>query len=484
MNIPDGWQIDIGLEIHAQLNTQSKIFSGASTLFGSDPNIQASAVDLALPGVLPVVNEAVYAKAIRFGLGVSAEIARISAFDRKNYFYPDLPKGYQITQMDLPIVTGGHIDIFLEDGTVKRIRITRAHLEEDAGKSLHEDFDSFTGIDLNRAGTPLLEIVSEPDIKSAYEAVAYARKIHQLVTYLDICDGNMSQGSLRFDANISVRREDSATLGIRAEIKNLNSFRFLERAIVYETDRQISLLEANKSVPQETRLYDPGKDETRPMRSKETATDYRYFPEPDLLPVVVTDEKINAIKAEMPELPAERCQRFIDEFKLTVADSNLLASDRNLADYFEIAAENSKNALLSANWVKSELLGHLNRDSLSIKDSPVSAIQLGELVSLIGADTISGKIAKDVFSALWAGEATSATTYIEQHGLQQLTDQSALEPLILEILNANPKQRQQLLSGKHKLMGFFVGQVMKQTQGKANPQQVNTIIKRLLQESP
>jgi aspartyl-tRNA(Asn)/glutamyl-tRNA(Gln) amidotransferase subunit B len=483
MNIPAGWQIDIGLEIHAQLNTKSKIFSGASTLFGNEPNSQASAVDLALPGVLPVVNEAVYAKAIRFGLGVSADISRVSAFDRKNYFYPDLPKGYQITQMDLPIVSGGHIDILLKDSTEKRIRITRAHLEEDAGKSLHEAFDRYTGIDLNRAGTPLLEIVSEPDIKSAFEAVAYARKIHQLVTYLNICDGDMSQGSLRFDANVSVRREDSATLGVRTETKNLNSFRFLERAIYYETVRQIDRLEAGGSVAQETRLYDHNKDETRPMRSKETATDYRYFPEPDLLPVIITDETVAKIKAEMPELPTQRQQRFIKDFNLAATDAALLANDRNLADYFEATIQNSQDPILSANWIKVELLGHLNRDAVSITDSPVSAIQLGDLVALIQAGTISGKIAKEVFAALWTGDTSSAATYIEQHDLQQLSDPSALEPLIFDILKANPKQLEQLRSGKDKLMGFFVGQVMKQTQGKANPQEVNSIIKRLLQET-
>lgn len=474
-----GWQVDIGLEIHAQLNTASKIFSGSATAFGATANEQASFIDMGLPGVLPVANAAVFEKAVRFGLGIGATINRVSKFDRKNYFYPDLPKGYQITQMDEPIVLGGAVAIEV-DGHQKTIRITRAHLEEDAGKSVHDAFDAATAIDLNRAGTPLLEIVSEPDLKSAADAVAYARKIHQLVTYLDVCDGNMAEGSLRFDANISVRRDNDDSLGVRSEIKNLNSFRFLEQAIHYEIERQIQTLEAGGSLIQDTRLFDPERKETRQMRSKETATDYRYFPEPDLLPVELSEAFISQIEAAMPELPEAKSVRFQSEYQLTEIDANLLAGDLALAQYFEAVATQVADPKIAANWVKGDVIGKLNEAETSISQMPVSADQLAELIVLIEQDVISGKIAKDVFQALWSKEAESPRAYVEAKGLRQVSDASALEPLIQGLIEANPKQASELREGKDKLMGFFVGQVMKETSGQANPQQVNTIIRKLL----
>ena len=476
MNTATQWEVVIGLEIHVQLSTQSKIFSGASTQFGSEPNSQACPIDLAMPGVLPVVNAQVYPKAIAFGLSIGADIGMKSAFDRKNYFYPDSPKGYQITQMDHPIVLGGKIDITLDTGETKTINITRAHLEEDAGKSLHEEFQGMTGIDLNRAGTPLLEIVSEPEMSSAAEAVAYARQIHQLVTYLNVSDGNMSQGSLRCDANVSIRPVGETELGTRTETKNVNSFRFLEKAILFEIERQINVLESGGRIIQETRLYDPDKDETRPMRSKETATDYRYFPEPDLLPVIIDDAFVEAIRIAMPELPAAKRTRFQAEYGMSSNDAATLTGSAELADYFESVAEKSGNPRLAANWVRVELLGKLNRESITLDAVPVTAAQLGALISRIDDDTISGKIAKTVFEALWKGEAKNADEFIEAQGLKQVSDSTELAPLIDDIIRNNPKQAEQYRGGKTKLLGFFVGQVMKETKGKANPQQVNQLV--------
>jgi aspartyl-tRNA(Asn)/glutamyl-tRNA(Gln) amidotransferase subunit B len=471
------WEVVIGLEIHVQLSTKSKIFSGASTEFGAPPNSQACAIDIGLPGVLPVVNKEVYRKAVAFGLGIGAEIGRKSVFDRKNYFYPDLPKGYQITQLDYPIVIGGEVEITLGDATTKVIRITRAHLEEDAGKSLHEDFHGMTGIDLNRAGTPLLEIVSEPDMRSAEEAVAYARYIHQLVTYLDVSDGNMSQGSLRCDANVSIRPMGETALGTRTETKNVNSFRFLERAINYEIERQIEVLESGGRVLQETLLYDPDRDETRPMRSKETATDYRYFPEPDLLPVEIDDAYIANISNNLPELPKQRFMRFVTDMKLSETDAMILTSSRSMADYFEQVSEICDDPRLANNWVRVELMGQLNREGLALEESPVDPRQMGDLLTRIKDDTISGRIAKTVFDAIWRGEGT-ADQIIEAKGLKQVSDASLIEPVIDEIIANNPEQVAQLKAGKEKVLGFFVGQVMKATQGKANPKQVNDLIRQ------
>ena len=470
------WEVVIGLEIHVQLATRSKIFSGASTAFGAKPNTQASAVDLGLPGVLPVVNEAVFPRAVAFGLSIGASIGQRSVFDRKNYFYPDLPKGYQITQMNEPIVLGGSVDITLKDGSTKTIRVTRAHLEEDAGKSLHEDFHGMTGIDLNRAGTPLLEIVSEPDMRSAEEAVAYARTVHQLVTYLSVSDGNMAEGSMRCDANVSLRKKGDQELGTRTETKNVNSFRFLEAAIRYEINRQREILEAGGRVAQETRLYDSDRDETRPMRSKETATDYRYFPEPDLLPVVIDEAYISAVQENMPELPAQKKQRYTEQWQIPQEDAQLISSDFGLATYYEHCVEACDDPILAANWVRGELLASLNREELGIKESPVSPESLGQIILRIKDGTISGKIAKTVFDALWKGETNSADEYIEKQGLVQVSDTDALEPIIDMIIADNPKQVEQYRSGKTRVLGFFVGQVMKETGGKANPRQVNELI--------
>jgi len=470
------WEVVIGLEIHVQLSTNSKIFSGSSATFGAEPNTQASAIDLALPGVLPVVNEAIYPKAIAFGLGIGAKIGARSCFDRKNYFYPDLPKGYQITQMDEPIVLGGEVEITLADGTTKTIRVTRAHLEEDAGKSLHEDFDGMTGIDLNRAGTPLLEIVSEPDMRSAEEAVSYAKTIHNLVTYLSVSDGDMSQGSLRCDANVSLRRKGEDAYGTRTETKNVNSFRFLEAAIRYEIVRQTEVLESGGKITQETRLYDPDKNETRPMRSKETATDYRYFPEPDLLPVIIDDVFIAKVRKSMPELPAQKRARFQIEMGLSDEDSRVLSSELGLATYFEACVNACGDPILSANWVKGDLLGNMNRDNIKISDSPVTSQTMAEIIVRIQNGTISGKIAKTVFTAVWEGKTDSVDDYIKFKGLVQVSGNNELEPIVDRIITANPKQAEQFRSGKTKVLGFFVGQVMKETAGKANPKQANDLV--------
>ena len=474
------WEAVIGLEIHAQLATRSKIFSGASTAYGAAPNTQACAVDLGFPGVLPVLNSEAVRMAAKFGLATQATVAPRSVFARKNYFYPDLPKGYQISQYELPIVHDGYLDIDFEEGESRRIGITRAHLEEDAGKSLHEDFHGETGIDLNRAGTPLLEIVSEPDMRSAREAVAYMKKIHALVRYLDICDGNMQEGSFRCDANVSVRPRGQAAFGTRTEIKNINSFRFVERAINYEIERQIDVLEGGGKVVQETRLYDAEKNETRPMRSKEEANDYRYFPDPDLLPVEIDQAFLDAVADSLPELPDARRQRFMQQYGLSHYDAGVLTASRELAEYFEhtVAAAGGE-AKLSANWVMGELSGQLNKESREIGDSPVSAQMLGGMLLRIADGTISGKIAKQVFEAMWNGEG-DADTVIENKGLKQITDSGAIERIVHEVLAANPRQVEQYKGGQEKVFGFFVGQVMKATQGKANPAEVNKLLKQAL----
>ncbi len=475
------WEVVIGLEIHAQLATKSKIFSGAATAYGAAPNSQACAVDLGLPGVLPVLNAEAVRMAVKFGLATGCEIGRRSIFARKNYFYPDLPKGYQISQYELPIVARGEIDIELDDGVVKTIGITRAHLEEDAGKSLHEDFAGFTGIDLNRAGTPLLEIVSEPDMRSAKEAVAYMKKIHALVQYLEICDGNMQEGSFRCDANVSVRPKGQHELGTRAEIKNLNSFRFIERAINFEVERQIDVIEGGGSIVQETRLYDADKHETRSMRSKEEAFDYRYFPDPDLLPVVIEDSFIEAVRATLPELPAAKRQRFEQDYGLKGDEAAILTSSRELADYFEAAVQAANGeAKLAANWVISELLGALNRDGKELRDSPVSAAMLATMINRIVDNTISGKIAKQVFAAMWAGEG-DADAIIAAKGLKQVTDSGFIEKIIDEVLANSPTQVADYKAGKEKMLGYLVGQIMKASQGKANPAQVNQLLMQKLQ---
>ena len=473
------WETVIGLEIHAQLATRSKIFSGAATAYGAEPNTQACAVDLGLPGVLPVLNHAAVGMAVRFGLAVGATIAERSVFARKNYFYPDLPKGYQISQYDLPVVEQGTMTIEV-DGIQKVIGITRAHLEEDAGKSLHEDFEGFTGIDLNRAGTPLLEIVSEPDLRSAKEAVAYMKKLHALVRYLEICDGNMQEGSFRCDANVSVRPLGETRFGTRCEIKNLNSFRFVERAIHYEVERQIDLLESGGTVVQETRLYDANRDETRPMRSKEEANDYRYFPDPDLLPLEITPAMIDTIRAELPELPDEKKARFMEDYGLNDYDAAVLTATRELAAYFEtVVAISGSDPKLSANWVMGDLAAALNRDGLDIEASPVEPDRLAGLLKRISDETLSGKLAKQVFEALWAGSDT-ADQIIEREGLRQMTDASAIEAILDEILEKNPEQVAGYRGGKDKLFGFFVGQAMKATGGKANPAQLNALLKQKL----
>jgi len=477
------WEPVIGLEVHLQLATQSKIFSGSATAFGAEPNTQASAVDLAMPGMLPVLNERAVCFAIRFGLGIGAQIGKRSVFDRKNYFYPDLPKGYQISQFEAPIVGKGNFEILLDDGSSRSIRITRAHLEEDAGKSLHEDFHGQTGIDLNRAGTPLLEIVSEPDIRSAAEAVAYLKALHSLVTYLGISDGNMAEGSMRCDVNISLRPAGSAALGTRAEIKNVNSFRFVEKAILHEIERQSEILEGGGEVAQETRLYDAERDETRPMRSKEVANDYRYFPEPDLLPVVIDDTYIETVRSSLPELPADKRRRFLEQYGLSTYDANVLSGSRTLADYFEAVAVDCGDAKIAANWVQVELLGQLNRDARTIENCPVAAAELGGLIRRILDNSISGKIAKQVFDAMWRGEG-SADTIIEARALRQVSDSSALEAIVDEVIRANAAQVRQYLDAdepkRKKLVGFFVGQVMKLSKGQANPQMVNELLAKKL----
>ena len=470
------WETVIGLEIHAQLATKSKIFSAAATAYGAEPNTQACAIDLGMPGVLPVLNREAVRMAAMLGLAIGARIARRSVFARKNYFYPDLPKGYQISQYELPVVEKGELIIDLEDGSSKVIGITRAHLEEDAGKSLHEDFHGQSGIDLNRAGTPLLEIVSEPDLRSAKEAVAYMKKLHQMVVYLGICDGNMQEGSFRCDANVSVRPRNQSQLGTRAEIKNLNSFRFVERAIEFEIERQIDLIESGGKVVQETRLYDPDKGETRPMRSKEEANDYRYFPDPDLLPLIADEAFIETVRASLPELPDVKKQRFMTQYGLSSYDAGVLTASRPLSDYYEaVVAALGGEPKLCANWVMGDFSAFLNKDGKDIADSPVNSARLAGLLRRIQDRTISGKIAKDVFEALWVGEGDT-DAIIEKRGLRQITDTSAIEKVIDDVIAASPEQLAQYRAGKDKLFGFFVGQVMKLSKGKANPQQVNELL--------
>jgi aspartyl-tRNA(Asn)/glutamyl-tRNA(Gln) amidotransferase subunit B len=487
------WETVIGIETHAQLSTRSKIFSAASTAFGAAPNTQACAVDIALPGVLPVPNDGAVERAIRFGLAVGGTIAPRSIFARKNYFYPDLPKGYQISQFEAPIVSGGTIRMLLPDGTEKTVRLTRAHLEEDAGKSLHEDFHGMTGIDLNRAGTPLLEIVSEPDMRSSAEAVAYARTLHALVRWIEICDGNMQEGSFRCDANVSVRPSGSTRLGTRCEIKNLNSFRFLEQAIDFEVRRQIDVLVDGGRIEQETRLYDPERGETRTLRTKEEAHDYRYFPDPDLLPLEVSDARIAKVRAALPELPAAKRARYAEEFGLTAYDAVTLTASRETAAYFDAVSASLAQCLTdedaqalaktAANWVTGELAGALNRAELEIERSPVSARQLAGLIARIHDKTISGKIAKEVFDAIWAGDAAgddAADAIIQARGLRQITDAGALESIVDGIMAANPNQVAEFRGGRDKAFNFFVGQAMKATQGKGNPAQITEILKRKL----
>jgi aspartyl-tRNA(Asn)/glutamyl-tRNA(Gln) amidotransferase subunit B len=472
------WETVIGIETHVQLSTKTKLFSRASTEFGKSPNTNVNLIDCGLPGVLPSVNKEAFYKAIRFGLAVGAKINQTSIFDRKNYFYADLPKGYQITQMDLPIVLGGTIDIETDQG-IKTINITRAHLEEDAGKSIHDQFDGYSAIDLNRAGTPLLEIVSEPEISNAKEAVAYMKAMHQLVTYLDVSDGNMSQGSLRCDANVSVREVGDPELGTRTEIKNINSFRFVEKAINFEVKRQIKQLENGETVTQETRLYDSVKDETRPMRSKEFANDYRYFPEPDLLPVVISDKEMQDIKDSFPELAKEKEKRFAKDFGLSEYDAQILASSKIMADFFERSAKETKNYALLANWLIGEISAFLNKDAIEINQSKLTPSNLAMLINRIDDQTISGKIGKSIFEEMYES-GSSPDKIIESQGLEQISDDGAIEAIISTIIQDNPSQVEAYLGGKEKLFGFFIGQVMKITEGKANPQSVNTILKEKL----
>lgn len=473
------WEAVIGLEVHVQLSTRSKLFSGTSTAFGAEPNTQANIYDLAMPGTLPVLNGEALRMAVRFGLAIDAEIGRHSIFDRKNYFYPDLPKGYQTSQLDYPIVGRGSIVINLEDGTERRIGVTRAHMEEDAGKSLHDEFADASGIDLNRAGTPLLEIVSDPDLRSAKEAVAYLKKLHSIVRYLDISDGDMSQGSMRCDANVSIRRP-GAELGTRTEIKNVNSFRFVEKAINFEIRRQQDVLEDGGSIVQETRLYDSVRDETRPMRGKEVANDYRYFPEPDLLPVEIGEDLIERIRSELPELPDARKRRFAAEYDLSAYDAGVLTASREMADYFEQVAQGCGDAKMAANWVSVELQALLNRENRGISDSPVSAGSLAELIQRIRDKTISGKIAKTVFERLAAGSG-DVDEIIERQGLRQVTDEGEIEKLVDRVIAENAAQAQQFRDGKQQVLGYLVGQAMKLSRGKANPARVNELLRDKLQ---
>ncbi|MCO1333777.1 Asp-tRNA(Asn)/Glu-tRNA(Gln) amidotransferase subunit GatB [Microbulbifer sp. OS29] len=479
------WEIVIGLEIHVQLSTQSKLFSGASTRFGAEPNTQACAVDLAMPGTLPVPNEEAFRYAVMFGLAMNAEIGKRSIFERKNYFYPDLPKGYQTTQLEQPIVGPGEVEIHLEGGSHKKIRLHHAHLEEDAGKSLHEDFQSMSGIDLNRAGTPLIEIVSEPDMRSAVEAVAFLKKIHSIVTYLGISDGDMSQGSLRCDANVSVRVKGTDKLGTRTELKNINSFRFVERAIKVEAERQIDILENGGSITQETRLYDADKNETRSMRSKEVANDYRYFPCPDLLPVSLTDDYIEQLRGTLPELPDTKALRFQSEYQLSVYDADQVTQERASADFFEAVCKSCGEPKLTANWINGELAALLNRQGITIHQSPVSAEQLAGLISRIKDNTISSKTAKQVFEAIADG-AGNADEVIEKRGLKQVSDTSAIEKMVDDVIAASPTQvenyRKADESKRPKMMGYFVGQIMKSSKGQANPQMINNMLRKKLGE--
>ena len=480
------WETVIGLEIHAQLATRSKIFSGASTAYGAEPNRQACAVDLGLPGVLPVLNREAVRMAVMFGLAVDAQIAARSVFARKNYFYPDLPKGYQISQYELPVVHDGHVDIRLEDDSRLRVGITRAHLEEDAGKSVHDVVQSQSGIDLNRAGTPLLEIVSEPDLRSAAQAVAYMKKVHAIVCYLRICDGNMQEGSFRCDANVSIRPVGETRLGTRTELKNLNSFRFVERAIDHEIGRQIDLLESGATIAQETRQYDAATDRTRAMRSKEEANDYRYFPDPDLLPLEISEIEIEAIRGQLPELPDARRERFTDAYGLGAYDADLLTADRSVADYFEATVgarggQASFPAKLAANWVNRELSACLNREHLPIEESRIDPEALAGLLLRIADGTISGKIAKTVFDAMWNGEG-EADAIIESRGMRQITDSAAIERLVDEVVASSPQQVAQWKAGKERVLGYFVGQVMQASRGRANPQRVTELLRAKLSE--
>jgi len=473
------WETVIGLEVHVQLLTKSKLFSGAAAQYGAEPNTQACAVDLALPGVLPVMNREAVRMATKLGLAIGAIVSPRSVFARKNYFYPDLPKGYQISQYELPVVQKGTLKIEV-DGREKIVGVTRAHLEEDAGKSLHEDFHGLTGIDLNRAGTPLLEIVSEPDMRSSKEAVAYLKKLHSLVTYLEICDGNMQEGSFRCDANVSVRPKGQKEFGTRAEIKNVNSFRFVEKAIEFEVERQIELLEGGGKVIQETRLYDSVKNETRSMRGKEEAHDYRYFPDPDLLPLVIEAGFIEETRKTLPELPDAKAERFKQQYKLSAYDAGVLTATRAMADFYEqVVRESGADPKIAANWVAVELSGLLNSENKEINASPVTAALMAGLLKRLADNTISGKIAKDVLAAMWAGEG-DADAVIAKKGLKQITDSGAIEKAVDEVIASNPKQLEQYRAGKEALFGFFVGAVMKATQGKANPAQVNELLKKKL----
>ncbi len=487
------WEVVIGLETHAQLSTASKIFSGASTAFGAAPNTQASVIDLALPGVLPVLNVGAVERAIRFGLAIGATVAPKSIFARKNYFYPDLPKGYQISQYEIPVVQGGSLTFVVTpkkgEPYTKTVKLTRAHLEEDAGKSLHEDFHGMTGIDLNRAGTPLLEIVSEPDIRvadvagAAAEAVAYAKALHSLVVWLGICDGNMQEGSFRCDANVSVRRVGDPKLGTRCEIKNLNSFRFMQQAIEFEARRQIELIEDGGTVVQETRLYDPDRDETRSMRSKEDAMDYRYFPDPDLLPLAISTEWIERVRTEMPELPGAMRERFVRDYGLPEYDASVLTGVKATAAFYEGVARAVTDKKIAANWVMGEFAAALNDAGIDVDQSPVSAAQLAGVIHRVLDGTISNKTAKDVFAALWAGEGESADAIIDARGLRQISDAGAIEKIIDEVLAANPGPVAEFRAGKDKAFNSLVGQCMRATQGKANPQQVNDILRRRLTQA-
>ena len=475
------WESVIGLEVDVQWMTKSKVFSGASTTFGTKPNQQACEVDIALPGVLPVMNRTAALMAVRFGLAIGASVNQFSIFARKNYFYPDLPKGYQISQYELPIVSGGVIGITLQD-VRKTIRITRAHLEEDAGKLLHKGVDGRSSIDLNRAGTPLLEVVSEPDLRSPAEAVAYLKKLHKLVRYLEICDGNMQEGSFRCDANVSVRLSGESKLGTRCELKNLNSFRFVEQGLEYEINRQIELIETGGQVMQETRLYDPNADMTRPMRGKEEAHDYRYFPDPDLPPLVIDSAMLTQARSELPELPDARCQRFVDEYKMNQTDAELLTSERELANYFEETVSFCADSRSSANWITGELLSRLNRDGLRIRENKITPTMLGDLINCINDNTISGKIAKDVFEAMWNGEGAPATI-IADRGLEQITDDNKIEAVVVQIIDDYSQQVAQYRNGQEKIFGFLVGKVLAETKGKANPKSVNAILRKKLSSS-